>query len=313
MRTGAAADHAGCFHAAMYYGSEAELAEALVPFLLDGVATGEPTLVSAREGVSSVLRAALPADSGVGFLPGEEYYARPAVTIRAYRKLLAEYVAEGFEQVRVVGEVPAEAATWDWWARYEAVINEAYEEFPVWGVCTYDTRSTPSWILDDVARTHPRFAERDGAHRVSPSYAPAALLGERRVPAADPLQAGPPVFELRDPNVAFVRQALAAHHGGVLSAAAFGDFQVAVDEVTTNAIEHGLPPVTVRLWRGETRLVVTVTDGGAGPTDPAAGLLPAAKAPLGGLGLWMAYQLCDHVTFGPGEDGRCTVRLTAGQ
>jgi hypothetical protein len=56
---------------------------------------------------------------------------------------------------------------------------------------------------------------------------------------------------------------------------------------------------------------VTVTDGGAGPADPFAGLLPAGGASSGGRGLWITHLSCNHVTATRTVD-TFTVRLTAG-
>jgi hypothetical protein len=79
----------------------------------------------------------------------------------------------------VASEVPhpGVGAPWDGWARYEAAVNRAYAEFPLWGLCAYDTRITPGPVLDDVARTHPYFATADGpriirAIRIPPSSSP---------------------------------------------------------------------------------------------------------------------------------------------
>jgi hypothetical protein len=58
-------------------------------------------------------------------------------------------------------------------------------------------------------------------------------------------------------------------------------------------------------------VVVDVSDAGAGPDDPFAGLLPRADGEPGGLGLWLAHQLCSHVTMRR-TGGRFTVALTAG-
>jgi anti-sigma regulatory factor (Ser/Thr protein kinase) len=87
---------------------------------------------------------------------------------------------------------------------------------------------------------------------------------------------------------------------------------VAVCEVVTNAICHGRPPVQLRLWSDFERIVVTVTDHGAGPTDPFAGLLRAAAPPPGGLGLWLTHQLCNLVTLDKRKEG-FTIRLIAGK
>lgn len=72
---------------------------------------------------------------------------------------------------------------------------------------------------------------------------------------------------------------------------------------------HGTPPVRLRLWSGRDRTVAAVTDRGRGPADPFAGLLPADSSP-DGAGLWLAHQMCGHVTLGCDDDG-FTIHLAA--
>jgi anti-sigma regulatory factor (Ser/Thr protein kinase) len=88
------------------------------------------------------------------------------------------------------------------------------------------------------------------------------------------------------------------------------DLVTAVSETVVNAICHGRSPVGLRLWVARDRIVVTVTDQGSGPSDPFAGLLPAATALDGGLGLWLTHQLCSLVTFDHRDS--FTIRLIAG-
>lgn len=316
MRTGAAADHHGYYHEALYYESDDDLLAVAMPFLLDGVEAGEPTVVSLGERNTGLLRRELGDVEGIVFKPGGAVYARPAVAIRTYQRLLAGYVAQGAEQIRILGEISPEGlgATWDWWARYEAAINEAYDAYPMWSICAYDTRTTARHVLEDVACTHPRSAELDGSHRPSARYAGAVpFLSQERVVTPDPIERGEPLLDLINPTPAMARHALMRANRANLIADEFDDFLVAASEVVTNAGEHGVPPVRVRCWCTDDRLVTTVTDRGRGPADPFAGLLPAAKAPNGGLGLWLAHQLCNHVTFGPTPEGEFTIRLTAGK
>ncbi len=92
------------------------------------------------------------------------------------------------------------------------------------------------------------------------------------------------------------------------------DFLLAVDEMTSNAVRHGGPPVSLRLWVGADRVVCTIRDRGPGFDDPFAGYGPAHGDDLsrGGMGLWLARQLCDHVDISHGAGGaqvRLTVRL----
>ncbi|SCL23551.1 Anti-sigma regulatory factor (Ser/Thr protein kinase) [Micromonospora rhizosphaerae] len=314
MRTGAAAGHVGYYHEAIFFDSDEHLLAVVLPFLLGGVEAGEPTVVGFGERNAELVRRALPAGSGVTFLPGGDVYARPTAAIRSYRRLLASYVADGAEQIRIVGELPPAVlgSTWDWWARYESAINYAYDDFPLWSMCAYDTRIASARVLADVARTHPRVAMPDGTHVPSGVYTePRSYLTEPRPILLDPVQRTAPTAELTDPTPAQARAAVHAAHRGQLPADDVEDLVVAVSETVTNALRHGLPPVRMVLWSGADRIVVTVSDAGDGPKDPYAGLLPANNGSAGGLGLWITYQSCNHVAMHRGPDG-FTMRLTAG-
>jgi anti-sigma regulatory factor (Ser/Thr protein kinase) len=314
MRTGAAAGHRGYYHAAVCYDSDDHLLAVVVPFLLGGVAAGEPTIVALGERNTALVRAALPADSGITFLTGGDMYATPAATIQSYRRLLADYVAGGARQIRIIGEVPQQAlgATWDWWARYESAINHAYDEFPLWSMCAYDTRTTPASVLADVERTHPRTALPQGHHVPNATYtAPEVFLSEDRPVAPDPIEHTEPVADLLHPSPAHARQAVRDADRGQLPADDVEDLIVAVSEMVTNAHKYGRTPIRMRLWSGADRIVVRISDGGPGPTDPFAGLLPVAGGTTGGLGLWITHQSCRHVALQRRPD-HFTVRLTAG-
>ncbi|WP_436534487.1 anti-sigma factor RsbA family regulatory protein [Actinoplanes sp. HUAS TT8] len=314
MRSGAASGHVGYFHTAGCFGSDEELLGLAVPFLLDGVAHGEPSVVALTGHNRELLRSALPASAPVTFLPEGAVYQRPATVIRSYRKLLTDHVAAGATQIRILGELTQVAldATWDWWARYESAINQAYDEFPLWSICAYDTRVTPPTALADVMRTHPRTAGPDGQHRPNADFTdPTLYLSEPRAPIPDPLQHADPVADLVDPDLSEARRTVRAADRGHVPPAEVDDLIVAVSEAVANAQRHGRGPIRLRLWSGTDRIVVTVTDSGAGPKDPFAGLLPAGDGANGGLGLWIAHQTCSHVALYRHSDG-FTIRLTVG-
>lgn len=313
MRTGAPAGRAGYFHEAVRYDSDEEFLAVVVPFLSGGVESEEPTIVALGEHNAGLVRDAL-GDTPVIFHAGGDVYSRPAAAIRAYRELFAEHTAEGAHQIRVVGELPAAAlgVTWDWWARYESAINDSYDEYPLWSMCAYDTRITPPAVLADVARTHPHVATPGDGHLTSADYVvPGRFLRHDLPVAPDPLQLTPPSVELVDPAPAEARAVATRLGDGVLPADAIADLRIAITETVTNAMSHGTSPVVVRCWAGPDRVVVTVTDRGNGPADPFAGLRAAAHAPVGGLGLWLTHQLCDHVAMSVGTDG-FTVRMICG-
>lgn len=315
MRTGAAAAHVGYLHEAAYYDSDAQLLDIVVPFLRGGLDAGEPTVVALGEAHSELVRNAMPRSRDIYYMPGGELYSRPAPAIHAYRRLLAEYVAAGAGQIRLLGELDPTAfgPAWDWWSRYESAVNHAYGDYPLWSLCAYHTGTTPPAVLADVSRTHPWVAAPDDRHEVSPDFVnPVAFLSQDRIVVPDPLQRQAPVVELADPLPYQARAAVldAAPHG--MAPSEVDAFLTAVSEAVTNAIRHGSPPVLVRLWVGDDRVVVTVTDRGPGIENPFAGLIRANGGDLdGGLGLWLCHHLCSHVvTYRDGAG--FTIRLTGG-
>src|SRR3954451_14176265 len=199
MRMGAPTDRRGYLHEAVLYDSDEELLGVVVPFLQEGVAVGEPCLVALGASTTRLVRAALGGTTGVRFL--DDRYDRPASVIRSNRDLFAAHVADGASRIRVASAVPhpGVGAPWDGWARYEAAVNHAYAEFPLWGLCAYDTRITPDPVLDDVARTHP-YLSTAGGHQVNPRYQdPAEFLARRPPSRGDPVETSPPVIDLLDP------------------------------------------------------------------------------------------------------------------
>ncbi|MGW5719964.1 anti-sigma factor RsbA family regulatory protein [Amycolatopsis sp. NPDC003865] len=302
----------GYDHAAVHYRSDAELLAVAVPFLEGGLAAGEPTMVSLEPGRAELVRRALPASADVRYLTTGELYVRPAAAIRSYRTMMAALVDGGATGIRIFGEIPRTAidTAWDSWARYEAAVNHAYDEFPLRSMCAYDTRTTPRHILDDVARTHP-FVATPGGRRDNSGYVdpPAFLAGARPVAPLE-IQHAAPLAVLTDPHPAAARRAVLEFGETGLPAAELDDLVLAVSEIVDNALRHGRPPVEMRIWAGPGHLVVTVHDTGQGPDDPFAGLLPAARR-IGGRGLWIAHQICSEVALYRDETG-FTARLTAG-
>ena len=88
-------------------------------------------------------------------------------------------------------------------------------------------------------------------------------------------------------------------------------FLVAVNEIVTNALTHGVPPAVVNVFPTRTAIQVRVHDRGGSFTNRAA---PVQQAPLElhGRGLWIASQLTDGLRVDSGADGTtvtATVRL----
>jgi anti-sigma regulatory factor (Ser/Thr protein kinase) len=316
MTTGAPA-HVGYVHEAAIYDSPDELLHVVVPHLQDAIAAGEPAFASLPHDEAALVRHAMGGATGATFLPARGPSERPATVIKTLRSMLGELVASGAEQVRFVSTVPhpGMGAPWDGWCRYEAAINNVLGDMPLWGLCVYDRRITPAGVLADVERTHPRLASSDGRHLPNDRYQdPNVFLQTMQPPPLDPLEAEPPTVELVNPTPTVGRHAVqAAAQRTHLTHDDVEALVVATSEAVTNAINHGRPPVTLRLWAAPERLVAAVTDRGEGPQDPYVGLVPqpGAASGNGGYGLWIVHQLT-AVTYSRDTEG-FTVHLLAGR
>ncbi len=298
-------DRLGYVHEALLYRTEQELLDVAVPFLEEGRDAGEGTVVAVGPERSELVRDAVDHPDDLIFDTDVGAYLTPAGTIKQYLDLFASLLAGGATRIRVLGEVPlpGPGRPWHAWARYEAACNRAFRDLPVWGLCTYDLRVAPAEVLRDVHCTHARLATGGDHVRNARYQDPTTWLRERGDPPADPLEATMPLAELRDPWPHEARLAVEpfCRH---LPPSTRADLATAVSELVANARMHGAPPVVTRVWADRDRVVVTVRDAGTGPEDPFAGLLPPRRRiGDGGLGLWIAHQLCPDVTMTRSPDG----------
>jgi anti-sigma regulatory factor (Ser/Thr protein kinase) len=302
-------------HDALLFESTDQLVDVAVPFLLEGLALGEAAVIATGAGTAETLRDAVDGNPRVHVLErGDVYRARTPTAITTFRRLAEQRVADGVSRVRIVGEVDFGRTERDWleWQRYEAVINEALADRPLWGLCVFDAQRLPEPVLESARHTHSWVATPAGRRPNSEFVPPAEYL--RTLPVLpEPLEGTPPRLEAADvADFTGLRHAVAAELRTVPAPRdLIEDFLLAVDEMTSNALRHGGPPVSLRLWVAPDRIVCTIADRGPGWDDPFAGYGPAHGNDLsrGGMGLWLARQLCDHVDITSDADG-ARVRLT---
>ncbi len=182
----------------------------------------------------------------------------------------------------------------------------------MWGLCVFDSQRLPDQVLDSALRTHP-YLVTAGGRGPNPLFDnPGRYLRSLPVPL-EPLEDTPPRLAASDvADFIGLRHTVAAELAAVdAHPEVLEDFPIAMDEMTSNAVRHGRPPVDLRLWISSDSLVCTTSDRGPGWGDPFAGYGPAHGDDLsrGGMGLWLARQLCDHVDITAGSQGM-TVRLT---
>lgn len=313
MRTGAAQGTAGHFHEAGFYTSDDEFRALILPFAEEGIAAGEPVVLGYDRRKNDLLRSWLPESPGVTFAGDQSLYSSPALAIAAYRRLLEQHAAAGAGQIRVAGEVPhpGNGGRFEGWDRYECALNTVWDDFPVWGLCLYDATTAPATVLDAVERTHPWLLTPDGTHRASERYQD-LLTFETPAPQPDPLALTVPLVNLTGCSAAAARHALLQAADGLVSGQTLDDLLIGTSEAVSNALRHGRPPVTVRIWAARDRVLVHIGDQGTGPGHPLAGLIPpAGTADAPGFGLWLLHQLSIDVAF-LRDDGGFTLRLRAG-
>ena len=312
MRTGAARGYVGHFHEAGFYRSDIEFLRLTVPFVEEGVAAGEAVVIGYDDRKSDLLRSRLSNPSGVEFITDRGLYATPARAISTYRRLFEFYADMGVEQIRIAGDVPhpGNGRQFEGWDRYESAVNTVWQDFPVWGRCLYDITTASEAVLDVVERTHPHLITSPGCHCASERFQEPSQF-DKLPPPPDLLEEYPPLVELIDRSPAEARRALIDIGGDRIDDKILKDLVHGVSEAACNAIYHGEPPVTVRIWATSHRIVIRVHDCGPGPANPLAGLVPVTPDTLTpGWGLWLIHQLDIDTTLIRSHDG-FTVRLRA--
>ena len=301
-------------HDLVLHSSPEELAAAAVPFLRAGLDAGEVAVIATDAPSAALLHDALGDHERLQVLSQSDLHpGRTPAAITQLRRLAERWGGDEPHHVRVVGQTDFGATPRDWleWQRYEAAVNVVLRPEALWGLCTYDTRALPAEVVESGLRTHPYLVSERG-RRANPDFIePGDFLRALPVPE-EPLEATEPLLRVDD-----VRDYIGLRHAVAERLAGLGgdpdaleDLHLAIDEMSSNAVRHGGPPVRLRLWASADRVVCTISDGGAGMDDPFAGYGPAHGDDLsrGGMGLWLARQLCDHVDVV--DDGGLTVRLT---
>jgi anti-sigma regulatory factor (Ser/Thr protein kinase) len=304
-------------HAALVVGTQDELLAAAVPFLHAGLSAGDLVVLTCPPERAEVVRrelgersAAVQTDPRVSLLD-----TRAPDAVVALRSLLARAADRGGRRVRLLGETWFGADPRDWreGQRFESVVNVLLASAPIDAMCVYDRQVLPDELVDGGLATHPDVVV-GGAVQANPAFEePAGYLSRLPLPR-EPLEDQPPVFAVEEANaLAPLRHQLAAVLATCVPDRDRGeDMHLAVSEIAANAFRHGVPPVSAQVWADGGRVICTITDRGTNYADPLAGFQPAHGADLsrGGMGLWLARKLWDHVDLVPGPGG-LTVRLSS--
>jgi anti-sigma regulatory factor (Ser/Thr protein kinase) len=289
----------GFVHRALIYGSEREFIDGALPFIEEGVDSGEAILVAVQAANLVALRDALgPEPAGVRFLSVDEWYENSARTRDKFEDWVAENAQGG--RVRLIGEPPwavdHEAQVRDW-ARHESVLNIAFDRLPASLMCPYDAHALPAEVIEHAACTHPEIMRGEGEPSASPQFEDPRDFCARLAPDGEEREGAPSAelsFGLED--LRSVRR-LVEWEGlySGLPEERIEELILAVNEVAGNALVHGGPPASLRIWNEGGEIVFEIVDAGAGISDALAGQLRPDPEVLGGRGLWLSRMMADAV------------------
>jgi anti-sigma regulatory factor (Ser/Thr protein kinase) len=304
-------------HGAAVVGSEAELLAVALPFLDAGLREGDlvaltcpPDTVALLSRELGARASAVESDPRMSLLGSR---APDALTMCG--RFLERAMASGSGRLRVVAEVDfgSDPADWREGQRFESVYNRLLGDAPVSAVCLYDRRRLPAPVVESAAATHPVLVDGSGRGAANPRFQDPGTYIPSLPLQREPIEHGEPVFAVDDARtLAGLRHQL----GAVLASLVpdrdeQGDLHLAASEIASNAFRHGVRPVSARVWADGDRIVCVISDRGTSYGDPFSGFVPAHGMDLsrGGMGLWLARKLWDHVDVLPGPAG-LSVRLS---
>ena len=304
-----------CHHAASVVQGARGLLDAALRFVEQGLRAGDRTVLCCSPQTAELLRHELGRlSASVEFddrlaVPG----SRPPDVFIRLREYIGRAREAGSGRLRLLAEagIGGEADGWREEMRAEAVFNHVMSGLPMSALCLYDAGRLPADVVASAARTHPELLSSAGWSD-SPTYESAASFVRGLPVPREPIEDLAPVLAVDDaPTLPDLRHRL----GAVLAAYVAdrnlrGDLHLGLSEVAANAFRHGTQPVSARLWIGGSRIICTISDCGQTFDDPLAGFQPAHGYDLsrGGMGLWLARKLWDHVDLISGTHG-FTVRL----
>jgi anti-sigma regulatory factor (Ser/Thr protein kinase) len=299
-------------HDGLLYRSSEDYLAGVLPFVHEGLAAGQPTLVAVPEPSLTLIREGLNgATASVEFADMTRVGRNPGRIIPAIHHFLDAHPAE---RTRFVGEpiwpgrseAEIREAT-----RHEAMVNEVFADELVDILCPYDASQLDAAVVADAWRTHPTVIDNAERHASTHYTDPQRIYAE-----ADPLSPEPPndvpVIAVQADDLAGVRSFVRhfAHDIG-LTPRRTQDLVLAVNEIATNTIVHTQAAGTLQIWAEPQSVICEVRDSGF-ITDAFVGRRPPSDAADHGRGLWMTHQLCDLVQVRSTAAGT-TIRMHVGR
>jgi anti-sigma regulatory factor (Ser/Thr protein kinase) len=293
-------------HAVGFHSSRDNLLAQLLPLVTAGLERGEPVAVAVQPSTMEAVY------DMFGSLPGLMQLAPPEGSDGGSGQTLAARRARQLRELTAAsGSATVVTEHWNrfdgldgsFWTELDAAMNVALSDLPVHITCFFPEMPLHLEVLAGARRNHPLLLV-DGEQRHNPWYRrPRDVLAE--VPAPSPVLLGPPdsrmvfgAWQLNEVRDAVEHALLAAGYGRDRAE----DVVLAVNEVTTNAVEHGAGEAQISVWAASDGFVFEVQDNGA-LRDPLPGLRAPHPSEPRGRGTWIARQLCDSLHVWPDREG----------
>ncbi len=306
MTTGSRVVSDGSAHTAVLYHSEQDYREFVGSFIVDGLTSGDLTWVAVPNDKLDALRDAVRGSVGkavsqvvwadittLGRNPGRILGMQLAFLERHRQqpvRMVAEAVWPGRSPFEYVGCL-----------QHEALVNVAFTERDVQGLCPYDASRLTADVLDDVHLTHP-LVEHNGSQRRSAHYSVNDALHRSN----EPLRSSPVAVTCTVGEPADLSRARqhSSRYGRLLglSTDRLADLALIVTELATNSLQHGGGSSHLSFWEHDGHVVCEARDGGH-LADPLVGRRPPAADRPSPSGLFVVNALADLVRTHTGEDG----------
>jgi anti-sigma regulatory factor (Ser/Thr protein kinase) len=292
-------------HLALFYRDAAEYRATCLPFILAGLAAGEPVAVAVPGSNLDILRAGLAsyrADLAgqVRWLDMTDVGRNPGRILPAVLQSVAGQHAR--QRVRFIGEpIWAGRSSEEYPAcvQHEALLNMSVHGRASAILCPYDATSLDELVISDAAVTHPVLASAAGL-RASDTFAPQRAVQNYNRPLDQPAFAE--MMTVLAADIPQARHLAVSWAGAAGLAHRYADVATAVTELVTNSVEHGGGQAVLRIWTTNADLVCEVVDFGH-LDDPLAGRLPVAAHQARGRGLLLVHSSADLVRTYLSESG----------
>lgn len=289
-------------HSAVFYRSEREYLDCVIPLLSEWLDRAEPVLVAVAGDKIALLSDALgPAADAMALTDITEAGRNPGRILGLVGGFLQQHASR---PARIISEVvwPGRTAVeYPACLHHEALFNIAFADQDVTGLCLYDASQLEDTALADARITHPLIWQ-DGSHEPSPEYSIELAL-ER---CNTPLPTGPVAVTYTVGGSADLSSArkCGARYGRLLGMSddRLTDLRLIATELATNSLFNGGGSCELAFWPQDNHLICEARDTGQ-LADPLAGRRPPGIDGSGASELFVVNAVADLVRIHTAPSG----------